>query len=65
MSMEGAEVIWWLIPLAATLVAWAWTSIGPRRGRLGPRPEPGTAEDAADLARFTRALERPLPGDAR
>ena len=54
---------WWLIPLLATLAAWAWTRIGgTARGRVRPRPEPGSPEDAADLARFASALAKPLPG---
>lgn len=54
---------WWLIPLLATLVAWAWTRVGGlTAARARRRPEPGTAADAADLARFAEALGRPLPG---
>ena len=55
---------WWLIPLVATLLAWAWTRLpGTRAGRVRPRPEPGSAEDVKDLARFAAALSRPMPGE--
>lgn len=54
---------WWLIPLLATLAAWVWTRVeGRTAARSRRRPEPGTPADAADLARFARALARPLPG---
>jgi hypothetical protein len=56
-------VVWWLIPLIATLSAWAYTRLAwSWRGRSKPRLEPGSPEDAADLARFAAALERPMPG---
>ncbi len=59
-------MIWWLIPVVATLCAWIYTRVwGSRAGRVPPRPEPGTPADAADLARFTEALSRPLPGGTR
>jgi len=54
---------WWLIPVVATLAAWVYTRMaGSWGGRVRPRPEPGTPEDARDLSRFTDALDRPLPG---
>jgi hypothetical protein len=56
-------VAWWLIPLLATLAAWVWTRVGGTgRGRLRPRPEPGSPQDARDLARFADALGKPMPG---
>jgi hypothetical protein len=56
-------VTWWLIPLLATLAAWAYTRVaGVGRARLRPRPEPGSEADRRDLARFAEALARPLPG---
>ncbi len=56
-------MIWWLIPLAVTLAAWAWTRRpGAGRMRARPRPVPGSAQDAKDLARFADALEQPMPG---
>jgi hypothetical protein len=59
-------VVWWLIPLVATLAAWAYTRVaGSGRGRVRPRPEPGSPEDRADLARFAEALRLPLPGGPR
>jgi hypothetical protein len=58
-------VAWWIIPLVATLAAWVYTRAALGRGRVRPRPEPGTPQDAADLARFEAALSEPLPGDGR
>jgi hypothetical protein len=59
-------VIWWLIPLVATLIAWAYTRMGwSWRGRARPRPEPGSPADAKDLERFARALRSPLPDGRR
>jgi hypothetical protein len=56
-------MIWWTIPVVATLLAWVWTRVaGMRSGRLRPRPEPGSPEDRRDLARFADALRRPMPG---
>ena len=56
-------MIWWLIPVIATLAAWVFTRVaGSRGGRLRPRPEPGSAEDARDLARFAEALGHRPPG---
>ena len=58
-------MIWWAIPTVATLAGWLWTR---RRATsspaLRPRPEPGSAEDLAELARFASALSRPLPDHA-
>lgn len=57
------EVIWWLIPLCATLAAWLYTRGSTRvGGRVRTRPEPGSQADRADLARFAQALACPLPG---
>jgi hypothetical protein len=59
-------VLWWLIPLVATLAAWAYTRLaGVGQARVRPRPEPGSAADRRDLARFAEALGRPLPGQRR
>ena len=55
-------MIWWLIPVIATLAAWMYTRFrGPRGGRVRPRPEPGSPEDARDLARFAAALRSGHP----
>jgi hypothetical protein len=55
-------VVWWLIPLLATLAAWAYTRLaGVGQARVRPRPEPGSPADRRDLARFAEALGRPLP----
>ena len=54
---------WWIIPIVATLAAWVYTRVaGSRGGQVRPRPEPGTPEDARDLARFADALRRPITG---
>ena len=54
---------WWLIPIVATLAAWVYTrAVGSWGGRVRARPEPGSPEDAKDLARFADALKRPIPG---
>lgn len=59
-------MIWWLIPLVATFAAWAYTRLAwSWRGRGRSRPEPGSPQDAADLARFAEALHRPMPGGRR
>ena len=67
-------MIWWVIPLTATLLAWAWTRLGTRStgpwarvarssGAAGrPGPAPGSPEDIRELARLADALNRPLPG---
>lgn len=59
-------MIWWVIPLLATLGAWIYTRVGGlSAGRIRPRPEPGSPQDAEDLARFAAALAQPLPVPAR
>jgi hypothetical protein len=56
-------VTWWIIPIMATVAAWAYTRVaGSWGGRVRPRPEPGSPEDVRDLARFADALRRPFPG---
>jgi len=56
-------VVWWLIPLVATLAAWVLTRWADRLpGGLPERPAPGSAQDAAQLARLAEALRQPLPG---
>jgi len=56
-------MIWWIIPIVATLAAWVYTrAAGSWGGRVRARPEPGSPEDAKDLARFADALNRPIPG---
>jgi hypothetical protein len=56
-------VVWWLIPLLATVAAWVYTRVaGAGAARVRPRPEPGSEADRRDLARLAEALSRPLPG---
>lgn len=53
---------WWVIPLVATLAAWAWTRVGGSwRHRRPVRHVPGSPEDRADLERFARALADRMP----
>jgi hypothetical protein len=56
-------VVWWLIPLVATLAAWLYTRMaGVGAARAKPRPVPGSPEDQRELRRFGEALGRPMPG---
>lgn len=60
-----SPMAWWSIPVLATTAAAVWLRIGGMGStRLPRRPEPGSAQDAADLARFADALARPLPDEA-
>lgn len=56
-------MVWWSIPAIATLAAWAYTRLAGSWGRaVRPRPQPGSPEDRADLARFAEGLRAPTPG---
>lgn len=61
-----SPMLWWVIPLVATLAAYIWTRVGGLSvGRVPAKPEPGSPEDLADLARFAAALRgapRPVEG---
>jgi hypothetical protein len=53
-----SALLWWLIPLAATLIALAWAA-----ARSRPRRAADTHETVGDMARFRAAMRRPLPSD--
>jgi hypothetical protein len=55
-------VVWWLIPLVATLTAWVYLRLVAGRVRGRRALAPGSPEDAADLERFAAALRTPMPG---
>jgi hypothetical protein len=50
-------LVWWLLPLLATVaaIAWLWW-----KGRTGAG-EPGHVHSASELERMRRAIEKPLP----
>lgn len=53
-----SALMWWLIPLGATLLALAWAA-----SRSRPRRAAGTHETVGDMARFRAAMDRPLPSE--
>ena len=53
-----SALLWWLIPLGATLIALAWAA-----SRSRPRRVADTHETVGDMARFRAAMRRPLPAD--
>jgi hypothetical protein len=53
-----SALLWWLIPLAATLVALVWAA-----ARSRPRRVADTHETVGDMARFRAAMRRPLPSE--
>ena len=53
-----SALLWWLIPLAATLIALAWAA-----ARSRPRRAADTHETVGDMARFRAAMRRPLPSE--
>lgn len=53
-----SALLWWLIPLGATLLALAWAA-----SRSRPRRVADTHETVGDMARFRAAMRRPLPAD--
>ncbi|MEK9811263.1 MAG: hypothetical protein VW362_12495 [Candidatus Nanopelagicales bacterium] len=46
-----SALLWWLIPLVATLLALAWAA-----SRNRPRRSVGTHESLGDMARFRAAM---------
>lgn len=56
-SCEVSALAWWLIPIAATILAVGWAA-------LRSRPEPPTEahEGMEQLRRMQEAMNRPLPG---
>lgn len=53
-----SALLWWLIPLGATLIALAWAA-----SRTRPRRTADTHETVGDMARFRAAMRRPLPAE--
>ena len=53
-----SALLWWLIPLGATLLALAWAA-----ARSRPRRVADTHETVGDMARFRAAMRRPLPAE--
>ncbi len=53
-----SALLWWLIPLGATLIALAWAT-----ARSRPRRMADTHETVGDMARFRAAMRKPLPAD--
>ena len=51
-----SALLWWLIPLVATLLALAWAA-----SRNRPRRSVGTHESLGDMARFRAAMRKPMP----
>ena len=51
-----SALAWWLIPVVATLIAFAWI-----RWRNRTRPPADAHQAMADMARFKEAMERPNP----
>ncbi len=53
-----SAMLWWLIPLGATLLALAWAA-----ARSRPRRAADAHETVGDMARFRAAMRRPLPAE--
>ena len=53
-------LLWWLLPILATLcaIAWLWW-----QGRTGAE-EPGQVRSTKELERMRKAMEKPLPRKA-
>ncbi len=48
-------IVWWIIPVVATVIAVVWVSIANR-----PRPPADTSDSVAEHERFRAAMERTL-----
>jgi hypothetical protein len=55
-----SALAWWLIPLAATVLALLWAD-----WRSRPRRPADAHVAMEDMARFKQAMERPLPAGQR
>lgn len=54
-----SALVWWLIPIGATILAVLWAMHRARPER------PAEADDAMiGLRRFQQAMSRPMPGDS-
>ena len=49
-------LLWWLIPVVATLIALAWVALRNRPSRPAD-----AAQGMADMERFREAMAKPLP----
>ena len=49
-------LLWWLVPVAATLLALAWVGLRSR-----PSKPVDAQQGMADLERFRQAMSKPLP----
>lgn len=54
-----SALLWWLIPIGATLIALGWAALRSR-----PRRTVDTHESVTGMMRFTEAMRRPLPEGA-
>ena len=64
----GVKILWWLaVPLAVTALAMVWAAwYGRSRGRDGAPRAAATRTSRTDdpaYARFSEAVQRPLPAD--
>jgi hypothetical protein len=58
-----SAIVWWLLPVAATLVAVVWAARASR-----PKPPVDAQTSIASYQRFQRAMQTPLeslPGQSR
>jgi len=53
---DVSALLWWLIPIGATLVALGWAAMRSR-----PRRTVDTHESVSGMMRFTEAMRRPMP----
>ncbi len=51
-----SALLWWLIPVGATLLALTWAAL-----RTRPRRPVDTHASLSDMARFRAAMRRPMP----
>ncbi|MGV1003502.1 MAG: hypothetical protein ACOYEV_01800 [Candidatus Nanopelagicales bacterium] len=56
-----SAMLWWTIPFVSTFAAFLWARHRDLAADAQAGPEPGSPEDAADLARFAAALREPFP----
>lgn len=53
-----SALAWWLIPIAATVIAVVWATLRSR-----PEPPIEAEEGMEQLRRMQEAMRRPLPGE--
>ncbi len=61
----GVKILWWLaVPLAVTALAMLWAAwYGRSRDRAGSTRAAARRPDDPAYARFSEAVQRPLPAD--